>query len=63
MHCTVPFCASAIEFSRIGAARGSGFREIATLDGGAFRICMPACPEGDRTERLFLVVLAPFYFR
>ena len=51
--CTVPFCTSAVDISRIGGAKGSGFWWIATLGGGAFGICMPACREGERTELCF----------
>ena len=52
-RCTVLFCVSADEFSPSEWARGSGFRWIATLGGGVFSICMPACREGEHTE--------PFY--
>ena len=42
-----------MNFHGAGGARGSGFRVIATLGGGAFGICMPACREGEHTEPFF----------
>ena len=41
---------------------GSGFRWIDTLDGGTFGICIPAFRAGERAERLYFVIFAPFHF-
>ena len=42
-------------------AGGGVFREISAIGGGAFGICMPACREGDRTERfVYCACAVPF---
>ena len=36
------------------------FRKISTIGGGAFRICMPACREGEQIEHCFCVSAVQF---
>ena len=55
------FCASTVEFSRCGGARGGVFWWIATVSGGAFGICMPVGREGKWGE-YFLFAVSPLNF-
>ena len=59
--CIVCFCVSTIGFSRSGGTRGSGFRWISTLGGGAFGICMPASREGEHPEHYIITCAFQFF--